>query len=111
MVCPGATAASGEGEDRRAIARDVVRLVHAVDPAATGIAAAERAEMEPRDVVVGDSRAKATATRGTRHRRTVAVANRQGPLELGFGRVNHRRDLPFQFAGDDETAPDSAVGG
>ena len=80
-----------EGERGCAIPSDVVGRVDAVDATAAGVPPAEGAEVEPGDVVVGDPRTQAAATRGARHWRAVAVANGERSLELRFGRVDHRR--------------------
>jgi hypothetical protein len=66
-----------------------VRGVGAVDPAAAGIAARKRIEVEPGlGARMADRLQAATALR-TGDRRGVAVADRQAGAKLGIGRVDH----------------------
>lgn len=78
---------SGEGERR--LTGGVVGRVRAVDATATGIAAAERAEVEPcLGAGVTDRLEAATATR-TRDRSRATITNRQDEANAGIGRVEH----------------------
>jgi len=80
-------------------------LVDAGDPAPARVAPAERVEVEPGDVVVGNAGAEATPAGRTGDRGAMAVTNRQWSLELVIGRMDHRRP----FCADNETASDGAV--
>ena len=75
---------ASDGDRDRATTR-VVRGVGARDPAAAGVAPAERIEVEPR--VTG--RGQATATRGTGDGRALPASDGERSVKLGLGRMDH----------------------
>jgi len=77
-----------DGDRDRPTSR-VVRGIGTGHTTAAGIAPADRVEVEPRLAGLG----QATAARGTCDRRAGAVANGEGPMGIGSGRVEHRGHL------------------